>query len=138
MSQNLKLEVLLNGIDKLTAPFKNAVKESNKLAQSVKQTQSAIKALENTQVKINNFKGLKENMDKTKQSIHETSNKISELKSKLETKVNYKESLEPQIRAVRKEHGLLSKELAKSKTINPALTQQLQKKREEMQKCQMF
>ena len=137
MSQNLKLEVLLNGIDKLTAPFKNAVKESNKLAQSVKQTQSAIKALENTQVKINNFKGLKENMDKTKQSIHETSNKISELKSKLETKVNYKESLEPQIRAVRKEHGLLSKELAKSKTINPALTQQLQKKREEMQRLEL-
>lgn len=137
MSLNLKLEVLLSGIDKLTAPFKSAVKESNKLAQSIKQTQNTIRAMESTQGKMGNFKGLKESMDKTKQSIHETTNKISELKSKLETKINYKETLEPQIRAVRKEHGLLSKELAKSKSINPALTQQLQQKREEMQRLEM-
>ncbi|MDH2999500.1 hypothetical protein A1D23_05250 [Chelonobacter oris] len=137
MSQSLKLQVLLNGINKLTAPFKSALKESEELAESVKQIKQQIRNMESTQSKINTFKELTADIDKANTKISEAQQKIIELDSKLVLKNDFKKSLEPQIRAVRKEHGRLSKQLAQSKEINPALTQQLQTKREELQRLEI-
>lgn len=48
MSQNLKIQVVLSAIDKLTAPFQNAQKIASKLAQAFNQNKSALKELQRT------------------------------------------------------------------------------------------
>lgn len=48
MSQNLKIQVVLSAIDKLTAPFKTAQKTASKLSQAFNQNKSALKELQRT------------------------------------------------------------------------------------------
>ncbi|MEN2925551.1 hypothetical protein FHPHGOJG_02571 [Mannheimia haemolytica] len=56
MSNNLKIQVVLSALDKLTAPFKSVVKQTEKLSQSLKVQRDELKALEKTQSKMQSFK----------------------------------------------------------------------------------
>ncbi|MWL87145.1 phage tail tape measure protein [Cupriavidus sp. SW-Y-13] len=57
-SRNLRLEVLLQAVDRVTRPFKAVIDSSSKLAKTVKATRDELKALERTQGSIDSFRKL--------------------------------------------------------------------------------
>ena len=59
MSRNLKLEVILQAVDKATAPLKKAMQSSGELAGAVKEAREQLKKLGAQQEKVAAFKELK-------------------------------------------------------------------------------
>lgn len=80
----LNLTILLNAVDKITAPFKSAEKASQKLATALKESKDSLKSLEKVQGQINGFQRLKANIDNSTKSIQKYSEKIASLQGKHE------------------------------------------------------
>lgn len=59
MSNNLKLQVFLSAIDKVSTPFKHIATQSKALSQNLQKTRGNLKQLESQQKLINQFKQLK-------------------------------------------------------------------------------
>lgn len=81
---NLQLTVLLNAVDKITAPLKSAEKASQKLATALKESKDSLKSLEKVQGQINGFQRLKANIDNSTKSIQKYNEKITSLQGKHE------------------------------------------------------
>ncbi|MDA3978548.1 tape measure protein [Gallibacterium sp. AGMB14963] len=81
---NLQLTVLLNAIDKISAPLKSAEKASQKLATALKESKDSLKSLEKVQGQINGFQRLKANIDNSTKSIQKYNEKITSLQGKHE------------------------------------------------------
>ncbi|EQA10917.1 tape measure protein [Glaesserella parasuis] len=96
---NLKLEVLLSAIDKLSAPFKNASKQAEKLSATLKASKDAVRELEKVQGKIGTFKTMQTNLQKASETIQKTTNKVSDLTGKLEQMKKQKVDLKIKIQA---------------------------------------
>lgn len=80
----LNLTILLNAVDKITAPFKSAEKASQKLATALKESKDILKSLEKVQGQINGFQRLKANIDNSTKSIQKYNEKIASLQGKHE------------------------------------------------------
>ena len=64
-ARRLRLEVILQAVDKATRPFRNLQKNNNELARSMKATRDQMKALERAQALTNQFGKLRANMGDT-------------------------------------------------------------------------
>ena len=62
---NLQLTVLLNTIDKMSAPMKNASKSVSALSEQLKQSKSALRDLEKVQNQMGAFSRTTENIKKS-------------------------------------------------------------------------
>ncbi len=96
---NLKLEVLLSAIDKLSAPFKNASKQAEKLSATLKASKDAVRELEKVQGKIGTFKTMQTNLQKASETIQKTTNKVGDLTGKLEQMKKKKVDLKIKIKS---------------------------------------
>ncbi|WP_439327894.1 phage tail tape measure protein [Lonepinella sp. BR2357] len=81
MSQNLQLNVILSAVDKLTAPFRNASKQAEKLSSTLKKAKSELKGLEKSQNTIDSFKSTRENFKKTIQELDKHKQKLTQLRT---------------------------------------------------------
>lgn len=104
---NLKLEVLLSAIDKLSAPFKNASKQAEKLSATLKASKDAVRELEKVQGKIGTFKTMQTNLQKASETIQKTTNKVGDLTGKLEKMKKQKVDLKIQIQAEKRNYQKL-------------------------------
>ncbi|OOF47958.1 phage tail tape measure protein [Rodentibacter trehalosifermentans] len=119
--KNLALQVTLSAVDKLTAPFRNASKEVQKLAQSLNQTKTAKKALEDQQKLINNFTSLKNSVSENKRTLSEAQKKAQDLAKQFNATSNptkkLKREFENAKRAVTK---LKEAQIAENNRLNQA------------------
>ncbi|WP_439239064.1 phage tail tape measure protein [Lonepinella sp. BR2919] len=81
MSQNLQLNVILSAVDKLTAPFRNASKQAEKLSAVLKNAKTELKGLEKSQNTVNSFKNTRESFKKTIQTLETHKQKLVALRS---------------------------------------------------------
>lgn len=65
----LKLEVLFNGIDKLSGPITNIVGGSKSMAAILKKTSAEIKELNAQQRKVENYRSLQSAIGKTTEAL---------------------------------------------------------------------
>ncbi|MDH2997915.1 hypothetical protein A1D22_01020 [Pasteurellaceae bacterium LFhippo2] len=79
MSQNLKIQVLLSAIDKLTAPFRDASAEAQKLAKKLESAKNAEKKLADKQKLIDSYKKLKLGLNESGQKLKEAQEKAKQL-----------------------------------------------------------
>ncbi len=107
MMSNLKLEVLLSAIDKLSAPFKNASKQAEKLSATLKASKDAVRELEKVQGKIGTFKKMQTNLQKASETIQKTTNKVGDLTGKLEKMKKQKVDLKIQIQEEKRNYQKL-------------------------------
>lgn len=83
MSQNLTLNVVLSAVDKLTAPFRNASTQVQKLSETLKNTKSELKGFEKTQNQISSWQRTTENINKATKAIDDHKAKISKLRGSI-------------------------------------------------------
>ena len=100
---NLQLTVLLNAIDKISAPVKNATKSVNALSEQLKQSKSALRDLEKVQNQMRAFSKTTENIKKSSEAIDKHAKKLDNLRNKIQQmkdkRINLKASIQEQERA---------------------------------------
>ncbi|REE92630.1 phage tail tape measure protein [Cupriavidus plantarum] len=78
-SRNLKLEVLLQAVDRVTGPFRAMVGSSNELARAVKATRAQLKELNTTQANIDSFRKLSKDAAITENQLRATQARVKAL-----------------------------------------------------------
>ncbi|EKK5378428.1 phage tail tape measure protein [Morganella morganii] len=68
MSRNLRLQVVLNAVDKLTRPFRSAQESNKRLAGAVRQSRDALKDLNRQAGQIDGFRKTKQQLTETQQA----------------------------------------------------------------------
>ncbi|HGO5823417.1 TPA: phage tail tape measure protein [Mannheimia haemolytica] len=105
MSQNLKIQVLLSAMDKLTAPFKSASKAAEQLSKSLKIQKSELSKIEKeyarneAQIKqyAKTINPLKNKLTETSQKLKEAQNEAQRLAAKFESTTNPSKTLTKQL-----------------------------------------
>ncbi|MGL6112684.1 MAG: hypothetical protein ACRC2B_21525, partial [Rubrivivax sp.] len=83
MSRNLRLEVIVQAVDKATGPLKQAMKSSGALAKQLKDTRDQLKALDRQQQTLEKFKETGRGLAVTKHQLQGAADKLRKLKEEL-------------------------------------------------------
>ncbi|MDK2366188.1 phage tail tape measure protein [Citrobacter braakii] len=76
---NLRLQVILNAVDKLTRPFRSAQASSKELAAAIQQSRASLKALDSQAARIDGFRKVRTQLEGAKNDLTAARQKVSEL-----------------------------------------------------------
>ncbi|MBC1186792.1 phage tail tape measure protein [Kluyvera sp. SCKS090646] len=76
---NLRLQVILNAVDKLTRPFRSAQASSKELAAAIQQSRASLKALDSQAARIDGFRKVRTQLEGAKNDLAAARQKVSEL-----------------------------------------------------------
>lgn len=76
---NLRLQVILNAVDKLTRPFRSAQASSKELAAAIQQSRASLKALDSQTARIDGFRKVRTQLEGAKNDLAAARQKVSEL-----------------------------------------------------------
>lgn len=79
MSNNLKLQVVLSAVDKLTAPFRSAQESNKRLASAVRQSRDSLKTLNQQASQIDGFRKIKQQLTSTQQAYQSATQRVNTL-----------------------------------------------------------
>ncbi|CEJ67550.1 phage tail tape measure protein [Citrobacter pasteurii] len=76
---NLRLQVILNAVDKLTRPFRSAQASSKELAAAIQQSRASLKAFDSQATRIDGFRKVRTQLEGAKNDLTAARQKVSEL-----------------------------------------------------------
>ncbi|NWK44888.1 phage tail protein [Ralstonia pickettii] len=127
-ARRLRLEVVLQAVDKATRPLRGLLKTNDDLARSIKATRDRLKQLDTQNANIESWRKFKGELKANSQALADTASKANELQRKLKelnTVPAQKKTLDAQVRAKEKELDWARKNLADQMSLrthyNPAL-----------------
>lgn len=85
MARNLKLEVMLGAVDKLTAPMKKITKGTDKTATALRESRDELKRLQRTQGDLESFTKLKRSSSESARAMEEQQRTVAQLTQELRT-----------------------------------------------------
>ncbi|SNS20695.1 phage tail tape measure protein, TP901 family, core region [Sphingomonas laterariae] len=77
--RNLRMKVILEGLDRLTAPLKSVAAASGGAGRSLKDTNDKLRALQASQAKIATFRALKQQFGETEAAMGEAQRRVASL-----------------------------------------------------------
>ncbi|PJG82124.1 phage tail tape measure protein [Caviibacterium pharyngocola] len=95
MSQNLKIQVIMSAIDKLTAPFRSAANQAQKMSTALRANKTLLKQLNQAQEKVKNTglpqaqERLRAKIEQTNQAIKKQENALKKLNQQAKAKQRY-------------------------------------------------
>ena len=125
MSQNLKLEVTLSAIDKLTAPFKNTVKQAQKLSESLKKVREEKKALDSTYSKMESMQKTVKNITQANTALDKHKKKLTDLRNLQSTDKETLRALKAKMTAEGKDFNRIAAEHLNASQYNKGNAQKL-------------
>lgn len=133
----LQLQVILSTVDKLSAPLKSAIKNTDALARSIKNTKDTLRSLETVQGKVDLWKSQKKELAEFNNVISKHKAKIRSLEDTRNKLANDKDMFLPKYNALKREVTNLERrytnQLGKGEK-NDALFLKYQKKKEALVK----
>ncbi|QIC16486.1 phage tail tape measure protein [Providencia vermicola] len=126
MSRNLRLQVVLNAVDKLTRPFRSAQESNKKLASAIRQSRDTLKSLNQQAGQIEGFRKAKQQLTTTQQAYQAATQRAAALAREMSATAN---PTQRQTEALRK----AQQEAAKLKNKFGELQQSVQRQRNELQ-----
>ncbi|MDM3288344.1 phage tail tape measure protein [Citrobacter sp. Ce105] len=76
---NLRLQVILNAVDKLTRPFRSAQASSKELAAAIQQSRASLKVLDSQAARLDGFRKVRTQLEGAKNDLTAARQKVSEL-----------------------------------------------------------
>lgn len=95
---NLRLQIILAGVNKLTAPFRQAEKTSVELAAAIKSTKGQLRALEKSAEGLKEFNALQKNVKTAGDEIASLKNKAGWMTIELSKMENPTKNKQMQLR----------------------------------------
>ncbi|HID9744306.1 TPA: phage tail tape measure protein [Proteus mirabilis] len=126
MSNNLKLQVVLSAIDKLTAPFRSAQESNKRLASAVRQSRDSLKKLNQQASQIDGFRKIKQQLTSTQQAYQSATQRVATLAKEI---ANTENPTKKQLEAFKK----AQREAGQLKTKYEQLQQSAQRQRSALQ-----
>lgn len=126
MSNNLKLQVVLSAVDKLTAPFRSAQESNKRLASAVRQSRDSLKTLNQQASQIDGFRKIKQQLTSTQQAYQSATQRVSTLAKEI---ANSENPTKKQLDAFKK----AQREAGQLKTKYEQLQQSAQRQRSALQ-----
>jgi len=85
MAQNLRLQVMLNAVDRVTGPLKRMREGAGKTARAMRETRDRLKTLQATQKDISSFRTLKNQSEATGRAMREQQERIRRLSRQMQS-----------------------------------------------------
>lgn len=126
MSNNLKLQVVLSAVDKLTAPFRSAQESNKRLASAVRQSRDSLKTLNQQASQIDGFRKIKQQLTSTQQAYQSATQRVATLAKEI---ANTENPTKKQLEAFKK----AQREAEQLKTKYEQLQQSAQRQRSALQ-----
>ncbi|HHJ1312943.1 TPA: phage tail tape measure protein [Proteus mirabilis] len=126
MSNNLKLQVVLSAVDKLTAPFRSAQESNKRLASAVRQSRDSLKNLNQQASQIDGFRKIKQQLTSTQQAYQSATQRVATLAKEI---ANTENPTKKQLEAFKK----AQREAGQLKTKYEQLQQSVQRQRSALQ-----
>ncbi|MBG2742722.1 phage tail tape measure protein [Proteus mirabilis] len=126
MSNNLKLQVVLSAVDKLTAPFRSAQESNKRLASAVRQSRDSLKTLNQQASQIDGFRKIKQQLASTQQAYQSATQRVATLAKEI---ANSENPTKKQLEAFKK----AQREAGQLKTKYEQLQQSAQRQRSALQ-----
>ncbi|HGW5159085.1 TPA: phage tail tape measure protein [Proteus mirabilis] len=126
MSNNLKLQVVLSVVDKLTAPFRSAQESNKRLASAVRQSRDSLKNLNQQASQIDGFRKIKQQLTSTQQAYQSATQRVATLAKEI---ANTENPTKKQLEAFKK----AQREAGQLKTKYEQLQQSVQRQRSALQ-----
>lgn len=126
MSNNLKLQVVLSAVDKLTAPFRSAQESNKRLASAVRQSRDSLKNLNQQASQIDGFRKIKQQLTSTQQAYQSATQRVATLAKEI---ANSENTTKKQLEAFKK----AQREAGQLKTKYEQLQQSAQRQRSALQ-----
>ncbi|EML0949507.1 TPA: phage tail tape measure protein [Proteus mirabilis] len=126
MSNNLKLQVVLSAVDKLTAPFRSAQESNKRLASAVRQSRDSLKKLNQQASQIDGFRKIKQQLTSTQQAYQSATQRVATLAKEI---ANTENPTKKQLEAFKK----AQREAGQLKTQYEQLQQSAQRQRSALQ-----
>ncbi len=126
MSNNLKLQVVLSAVDKLTAPFRSAQESNKRLASAVRQSRDSLKNLNQQASQIDGFRKIKQQLTSTQQAYQSATQRVATLAKEI---ANSENPTKKQLEAFKK----AQREAGQLKTKYEQLQQSAQRQRSVLQ-----
>ena len=126
MSNNLKLQVVLSAVDKLTAPFRRAQESNKRLASAVRQSRDSLKTLNQQASQIDGFRKIKQQLTSTQQAYQSATQRVATLAKEI---ANSENPTKKQLEAFKK----AQREAGQLKTKYEQLQQSVQRQRSALQ-----
>lgn len=79
MARDLKLEVLLSAVDKITGPLRNITKGSSAMARQLKASRDQLKELQGQQKDVSSFRAMKTASQQTETALAASQAKVRDL-----------------------------------------------------------
>ncbi|WP_218165289.1 phage tail tape measure protein [Pseudomonas agarici] len=125
MANDLRLRVLLDTIDRVTAPLRNIQRQSTVAAQALKAARDRLKGLNESQKQINGFRELKQGLSSTRTELQAAHQRTQALGRALSQTQN-------PTRAMTREFEQAKRAMQQLKQQETAQTQQLQQMRQRL------
>ncbi len=126
MSNNLKLQVVLSAVDKLTAPFRSAQESNKRLASAVRQSRDSLKNLNQQASQIDGFRKIKQQLTSTQQAYQSATQRVATLAKEI---ANSENPTKKQLEVFKK----AQREAGQLKTKYEQLQQSVQRQRSALQ-----
>ncbi|HEK2786629.1 TPA: phage tail tape measure protein [Proteus mirabilis] len=126
MSNNLKLQVVLSAVDKLTAPFRSAQESNKRLASAVRQSRDSLKTLNQQASQIDGFRKIKQQLTSTQQAYQSATQRVATLAKEI---ANSENPTKKQLEVFKK----AQREAGQLKTKYEQLQQSVQRQRSALQ-----
>ncbi|WFQ80933.1 phage tail tape measure protein [Xenorhabdus sp. SF857] len=121
--RNLRLQVILSAVDKLTRPFKGAQAANKRLAETLKQSRQQLRDLNQQAGRIDGFRKTKQTLLSTQQAYRDATDKVAALARALQASENPTKSQITQFERAKKA-------AAQFKEKTQTLSQSLQRQRD--------
>ncbi|EPX8934728.1 phage tail tape measure protein [Morganella morganii] len=126
MSRNLRLQVVLNAVDKLTRPFRSAQESNKRLAGAVRQSRDALKELNKQAGQIEGFRRTKQQLTETNQSYQAATQRVAALAREMSASGNPTRQQSDALKRAQREAAQLKNKFGE-------LQQSVQRQRTELQ-----
>ncbi|MCU6213207.1 phage tail tape measure protein [Morganella morganii] len=126
MSRNLRLQVVLNAVDKLTRPFRSAQESNKRLAGAVRQSRDALKELNKQAGQIDGFRRTKQQLTETNQSYQAATQRVAALAREMSASGNPTRQQSDALKRAQREAAQLKNKFGE-------LQQSVQRQRTELQ-----
>lgn len=108
MARDLRLEVILAAVDRVTRPLRSITQGSSEMAQRLKQTREALKALQNQQKDVNSFRQLQEASKQTSDAMRASRERVKALQDQIANAARPTRQMTTELNRARKESQKLS------------------------------
>ncbi|RUR46215.1 phage tail tape measure protein [Vreelandella populi] len=136
MSRNLRLQVMLNAVDRVTGPFKKMRDGAGKTAQAMRETQGQLKELQRQQSDLSSYRKANAAMRQNTRAMRDARERNRQYTQALDQQREAHNGIKSGLTVARREYDRLAKQLLETKKPSDQLSQSLERARGRLQRQQ--